>query len=201
MNDLDFIRRCFEGDKVAWVEFVDRYSHLVYKYINSVLAARGFYPARDNVNDLFQEIFLSLIKDNFKKLRSFKARNKCSFASWLRQVVINAAIDYTRRLKPTVSLEEEIADDFSLKDILSDDSPSPSETMNQDEVSKQLKDCIGGLNLDDRYFLELHINRGLRLEELAEYLKLSRGAFDMRKTRIIKKLRDCFRSKGFMLDF
>jgi DNA-directed RNA polymerase specialized sigma24 family protein len=47
----------------------------------------------------------------------------------------------------------------------------------------------------------LLINRGLKPEELKEHLRLSRGAIDMRKSRIIERLRDCFRSKGFALDF
>ncbi len=201
MNDLEFARRCAEGDKCSWDKFVDRYSRLIYKYIHSVLNTRGLTFTQDSVSDIFQDIFLLLTRDNFSKLKSFKAKNGCSLASWLRQVTINAAIDYTRKLKPMVSIEQENEDDLSLKDILPDNEPLARDKISGEEKIFQLKDCIQGMVKDDKYFLELHLNRGLTLDQLKRHLKISRGAIDMRKSRIIDKLRDCFKSKGFKLDF
>ena len=199
MNDLEFVRRCVKGDKRAWNEFVERYSSLIYNYIHSVLKIKGRTPAEDNVNDLFQEIFLSLAKDNFKKLSSFQARNGCSLASWLRQVTVNFTIDYIRKLKPLVSIDAETDDGFSLAEILTSNSPSVTDVLSQEERLTHLKDCIDKLALDDKYFLELHIHRGLGIEELKAWFKISRPALDMRKSRIIERLRDCFKRKGFVL--
>jgi RNA polymerase sigma factor (sigma-70 family) len=201
MNDLEFVQKCVKRDKQAWIQFVDRYSRLIYNYIHSVLRVKGYVVAQENINDLFQEIFLLLTRDNFEKLKSFKARNGCSLASWLRQVVVNCTIDYIRKLRPTVSLDEESDDGLTLKDILADDSTSTRDVVNQEELLTRLKDCIERLNRDDKYFLRLHINKGLSLEALRGHLRLSRGAIDMRKARIIERLRDCFRGKGFALDF
>jgi RNA polymerase sigma-70 factor (ECF subfamily) len=202
MDDLGFVQSCVNGDKKSWDEFVDRYSRLVYNYIHSTLALKGtnqFKP--DSINDLFQEIFLSLVKDNFKKLRSFKAKNGCSLASWLRQIAINSTIDYMRRHKPTLSLDQESEENFSLKDIIANDSISAKDMLTDEEKLESLKDCIEKLDIDERYFLELHINRDLALEDIKDMLGISRGAADMRKSRIIDKLKRCFKSKGFMLDF
>lgn len=200
MDDLEFVRRCVKRDRSSWEEFLKRYSRLIYNYIYSVLRTKGTYQFNPNdVNDLFQEIFVSLTKDDFKKLKSFKAINGCSLASWLRQVTINFTIDYLRKVKPTISLDEEIDEDFSLKDILVDDAPFIKDTLTQQEKLVNLKDCIEKLDSHDKYFLELHINQGLKLEELKEILKLSRGAVDMQKARIIARLRECFKSKGFLL--
>lgn len=200
MDDLEFVQGCVKRDKPAWEEFLKRYSRLIYNYIYSVLRTKGTHQFNpDDVNELFQDIFVSLTKDDFKKLRSFKARNGCSLASWLRQVTINFTIDYLRKVKPTISLDEEIDDNFSLKDILVDDAPFIKDTLTQQEKLENLKDCIEKLDSHDKYFLELHINQGLKLEELKEILKLSRGAVDMQKARIIARLRECFKSKGFDL--
>ena len=199
MDDLEFVRRCVKGDKRAWNEFVERYSSLIYNYIHSVLKIKGRTPAEDNVNDLFQEIFLSLAKDNFKKLSSFQARNGCSLASWLRQVTVNFTIDYIRKLRLLVSIDAETDDGFSLAEILMSNSPSVTDVLSQEERFTHLKDCIDKLALDDKYFLELHIHRGLGIEELKTYFKISRPALDMRKSRIIERLRDCFKRKGFVL--
>jgi len=199
MDELGFVRRCVKGDRQAWDEFIEKYSRLIYNYVFAVLSARNYSFAQNHLQDIFQEIFASLIKDNFKKLSSFKAKNGCSLASWLRQVTVNFTIDYIRKLKPLVSIDEETDGDFSLIDILPSNSPSAADTLRQEEKLVHLKDCIDKLDIDDKYFLELHIHRGLDLEKLKAYFKISRPAIDMRKFRIIERLRECFKSKGFVL--
>jgi RNA polymerase sigma-70 factor (ECF subfamily) len=200
MDDLEFVQSCVEGDKQTWDEFIVKYSRLIYSYIYSVFKTNNTHNLTpDTANDLFQDIILSLIKDNFQKLRSFKGKNGCSLASWLRQVTINSTIDYIRRLKPVVSIDGD-NDDLSLKDMLPDNSPSAVDKFTLKEKIFRLKECIKILDTDDKYFLELHMNRGLSLEKLKDYLKISRGAIDMRKLRIVERLRDCFRLKGFALD-
>lgn len=202
MDDLEFVQRCVKGDRPSWDKFVDKYSHLIYSYIYSVLKIKGAVASEESINDLFQEIFLSLVQDNFKKLKSFKAKNGCSLASWLRQITVNFTIDYIRKLKVSVvSIDEENDDEFSLKEIIADDSTPVIDTLSQKERLEHLKDCIEQLDRDDKYFLELHINRGLTLEELRRHFRISRGAIDMRRARIIERLRECFKSKGFQLDF
>jgi DNA-directed RNA polymerase specialized sigma24 family protein len=60
------ITACVNGDKAAWDEFVRQYSGLIYHTIRSTIGLhRGEAPA-DFAGDLFQEIFLSLIKDDFR---------------------------------------------------------------------------------------------------------------------------------------
>ncbi len=202
MSDLEFVRRCVKGDKQSWDEFVNKYSRLIYNYIYSALKIKGFLSTEETVNDLFQEIFLTLVKDNFKKLKSFKAKNGCSLASWLRQITVNFSIDYLRKARPTVSLDEENDEESpSLKEILPDSSARITDTLSHQERLLHLKDCIKVLEKDDKYFLELHIHRGLGLEDLKAHFRISRGAIDMRKSRLIERLRDCFRNKGFALDF
>ena len=202
MDDLEFVQSCVKGDKQSWDTFVAKYSRLIYNYIHSVLKLKGTQQlTQDDIHDLFQGIFLSLVKDDFKKLRSFQGKNGCSLASWLRQIAIHATVDHIRRIKPTVSLEQENDDEFSLQDVIADPSLSAKDSLSHKEKLSTLADCIAGLNTDDRYFLELHINNNLNLEELKDILLISRPATDMRKLRIIERLRDCFKSKGFKLDF
>ena len=201
MTDLEFVQSCVKGDKLAWDEFINKYSRLIYNYIHSVLKIKGSLLSQQNIEDLFQEIILSLIQDNFKKLKSFKAKNGCSLASWLRQVVVNYTIDYIRKLKPTVSIDEENEEDVSLKEVLADTSAPVTDKLAKDERLAHLKDCIKKLETGDKYFLELYLARGLGLEELKRIFRVTRGAIDMRKARLIERLRECFKSKGFLLDF
>jgi len=201
MNDLEFVQQCVQGDKQAWNNFVERYSKLIYNYIHSVLKLQGYLATEQNVNDIFQEVFLLLTQDNFRKLKTFQARNGCKLASWLRQVVINCSLTFLRRYKPAVSLDENNDEGSSLKDVLLDSSLAIHDTLSNKERLAQLAECVEKLELDDKYLLELHINQGLELGQVQNHLKISRGALDMRKKRAIERLRDCFKTKDFMLDF
>lgn len=202
MDDLEFVQRCVSRDKKAWDEFVDRYSHLIYNYIYSIFENKGYRSSPETVNDLYQEIFVSLIKEDFKKLRQFKAKNGASLASWLRIITINFSIDFLRQQRPIVSLDDDSKDEaLTLKETLKDNcSPKQDEVLLNKEKLDNLLDCIAKLNNEDKYFLEMHIYRDIDLEDLKTTLKVSRSTIDMRKSRIIKRLRDCFKDKGFVLE-
>ncbi|MFH1678840.1 MAG: sigma-70 family RNA polymerase sigma factor [Candidatus Omnitrophota bacterium] len=201
MSDLELIQGCVKRDKQSWEQFVSKYSRLIYSYIYNILNSKARPANEQNIKDIYQELLFVLIKDNFKKLKSYKGRNGCSLASWLRQVTINFTIDYLRKIKPTVSINEEKYAGFILQDRLSDNAAPIHELMNDGAKLSDLKECIEGLDLDDKYFLELSINRNLNLEQLKNHFKVSRGTIDMRKSRIIKRLKECFRSKYKQLDF
>ncbi|MEK6727840.1 MAG: sigma-70 family RNA polymerase sigma factor [Candidatus Omnitrophota bacterium] len=200
MGDLEFIQRCVKGDSQPWDEFLKKYSRLIFNYIYNTLNAKGFIPSQEHTEDIFQGVFQSLLDNNYRKLKSFGGRNGCSLASWLRQVTINFTIDYLRKVKPAVSMDAQDNEGLALKDILPDDSNPIPDTLIHAEKLNTLKECIEKLEKQDKYFLELHINRGLRLETLKEHFRVSRGAIDMQKSRIIGRLRDCFKTKGFALD-
>ena len=198
MDDLRFVQGCLIGNKQSWSEFILRYSRLIYNYIYSVLAVKGRSIPNEQVEDIYQELFHALIKDNYKKLSTYQGKNGCSLASWLRQVTINFTIDYLRKLKPIVSLDAEDEDGFALKDALKDLSPGAIEFLNDQDRRKTLQECISLLEYDEQYFLELFLNQALTLDEIKEHFKINRGAVDMRKGRILQKIQDCFKKKGFL---
>jgi len=200
MDDLEFVSSCISGDNAKWEEFVEKYSSLIYNYIHSVLKNGSEDPvSQENVNDIFQEIFISLTKDNFRKLKSYKAKNNCSFASWLRQVTVNHTIGHARKIRYQLSLEEKNDEGIAIKEFIKDEAQSAIGRMSIEETLAQLHKCIDSLNIDDRFFLELYLNQQVSLDVMKSIFKLSRGAVDMRKSRIISRLRDCFRINGFLI--
>lgn len=199
MDDLELVRRFITGDKPARDEFLNKYSRLVYSYIHSVLAAKGISP-QDCCHDIFQEFFYYLINNDCAKLRTYKAKNKATMATWLRQVTVNFTLSYIRKLRPSLSLDEEASDGASIQDLLPADSGLSRGLLADTEKLKKLEDCIAGLSLNDKFFLELRLNRGLSFKELKAVFGFERGAFDMRWQRLVSRLRECFKTKGFMLD-
>jgi RNA polymerase sigma-70 factor, ECF subfamily len=198
MTDLEFVQSCANGDALAWDEFLKRYSRLIYSYILTVFKSSGYAPSQGQPQDIFQDLILILIKDDFRKLKSFQARNGCSLAGWLKQVTVNFTIDCLRKLKPAFSLEEENEEGLSFKDLLLDSASSAAESVNKKELFGYLAGCIDKLEIKDKYFLELHLGRGITLEDLKKHFRVSRGAIDMRKSRIVDRLRECFKKKGIL---
>jgi len=201
MSDLEFVQRCARNDPLAWNEFVEKYSRLIYKYINSVLKQHSPQDCtQTNISEIFQEILFSLVDNNFKKLKSFKAKNGCRLASWLRVLTINQSISFLRKIKPALSLEAENDSGFSLKEILPDRAASIIDVLSAKQKRFDLEKCVDLLDTDDRFFLEMNYSLSFSLEEIKDLLKVSRGAVDMRKSRILQKLKECFRKKGYLLD-
>lgn len=200
MDDLDFIHSCSNGDKHSWDEFLTRYSRLIYCYILFVLKKGNPAISDDSAGDIFNGIICLLIKDDYRKLKSFKAKNGSSFATWLRVVTIHFTIDYLRKQKPGISLDQEDEEGLSLKDLIADRREPAIETAHKADMVGRLQECLELLDDDEEYFLELHINQGVKLNLLKDYFQVSRGAIDMHKSRIINKLRDCFKKKGVLLD-
>jgi len=200
MTDLEFARECCAGKAHVWQDFVKKYSRLIHSYIYSVLNQRNPSLAiEENISDIFQEIFVLLSKDDYRKLKTYQAKNGCSLASWLRMVTINYTIDYLRKIKPVVSLDQENDGGLSPGELIEDGSISVLDRLKKQDILESLYDCITALGIDDRYFLEFYIDRGLSLEAIKDTLEVSRGAVDMQKSRIVSKLRDCFKNKGFFL--
>ncbi|MDD4941833.1 MAG: sigma-70 family RNA polymerase sigma factor [Candidatus Omnitrophica bacterium] len=198
MDDLQFIRSCATLDQKTWHEFLNRYSRLIYTYIYRVTVnLHGLSRSDPLIDDIFQGLLHSLIDDDCRRLRSFKGLHGCSFASWLRLVTINYTLGALRRLRPMAALDEE-HDGRSLKDDLVDAGALPDESAIYREHAVHLKECIKRLDSDDKLFVQLVVAKRMSLEAVRQLLRISRSAVDMRKSRLIERLRECFRSKGFM---
>lgn len=78
------------GDRAAWEGFVRRYGGLI------VAAVRGIAPTHGEVEDLTQDVFLRLCKDDFRLLRSYDPA-RAALSTWLTIVARSTARDALRR--------------------------------------------------------------------------------------------------------
>jgi RNA polymerase sigma factor (sigma-70 family) len=81
------------GDKRAWEAFVRRYAALI------VAAVRSVAPTSGDVEDLTQEVFVRLCKDDYRLLRSYDA-TRASLSTWITIVARSTARDALRRRRP-----------------------------------------------------------------------------------------------------
>lgn len=79
-----------KGEKAAWDAFVRRYGGLI------VAAVRGVAPPHADIEDLTQDVFIRLCKDDFRLLRSYDPA-RASLSTWLTIVARSTARDGLRR--------------------------------------------------------------------------------------------------------
>ena len=89
-GELDALAR---GEKGAWDAFVRRYAGLV------VAAVRGVARDSGDVEDLTQEVFVRLCKDDFRLLRSYDPA-RAGLSTWLTIVARSTTRDALRRHRP-----------------------------------------------------------------------------------------------------
>lgn len=96
----DDIKALVDGDKAAWDQFVARYAGLILATI------RRFSSGLPDPDDLVQDVFLRLCKDDFRLLRTYDPA-KASLSTWLTIIARSAALDRVRKRRvPTQTLDE-----------------------------------------------------------------------------------------------
>jgi RNA polymerase sigma-70 factor (ECF subfamily) len=93
LDQRDPLAELLAGDKRSWDNFVRRYAALI------VAAVRGVASASGDVEDLTQEVFVRLCKDNYRLLRTYDA-TRASLSTWITIVARSTARDGLRRRRP-----------------------------------------------------------------------------------------------------
>ncbi len=93
MNEIKLINRCLKKDKKAWDLFVQKYSKLIYWAIRKRSAASSFELSQDDINCIFQEVFLSILEGN----KLLQLKDAKAIAGWLAIIAFNKTVDFMRR--------------------------------------------------------------------------------------------------------
>jgi len=176
------------GEAGAGERLVEEFHGVVREAIARFLAlwARG---RADLVDDLTNEVFVALLRDDGRKLRTFAGRHGCSFAGWLRVVAVRLTIDRLRRETRLMSLDDDTAPMEDLRRRLQAPGPDPERALQGRETVERLLHAVEGLADKDRLLAELHLVRGAPLEDVARALGVSMNAAYVRKSRLLDRLR------------
>lgn len=183
VSEKALIAACLRGDKSAWDTFVVQYSRLIYHTIKKTFSLYHAEPRSDVVEDLYQEFFVAIVRDDFKKLRQFRGSRGCTLASWLRLLCARLTIDFLREQ----SARQDPAPDAWIAPETDD--PSISE-----EEEQRLSRAIQTLPPRDKILIDLSFHRSLSPQEIAGILNISVNAVYTQKSRVLEKLRQKLRS-------
>lgn len=189
MDDRRLIQRCvFEKDEKAWETFVHTYSPIIWAGIQKTFRAYQFPCQQDDVEDIFNSVFLALIEDDFHKLRQFRGDNSCSLSTWLTVVAGRMTIDYLRKDRRQLLIGP-FQEGRDIYDSIPDNGHSPQQTLEKKQAKIALDHAVNALPRTDRLIYRLLIEREMSCEETAKLLDLTVETIYSRKNRITQKLK------------
>ncbi len=171
---VSLVNDCRNGSRKAQFEIYKLYANAMYNVALRIVNDEA------EAEDVLQEAFL----DAFGRIADF--RQETTFGLWLKQIVINRAINYLRKRKTEfVSIDGvEIADELST---------------DEEEVQLKVEQVKAAMNeLPDGYrvVLTLYLFEGYDHEEIAHILKITENTSRSQYMRAKKKLNGLLEMRG-----
>jgi RNA polymerase sigma factor (sigma-70 family) len=171
------VERCKGGDNRAQYELYKLYSKAMFNV--SMRITNDYAEAED----VLQEAFISA----FKNLHAYKS--EASFGSWLKKIVVNAAINSIRRRRSElVPMDERAAAEVA--DEVADDSDTEWQI---EKVRRAIQKLPDGY----RVVLSLYLLEGYDHAEIGEVLGVSESTSKSQYSRAKKKLLEIMREPQF----
>ena len=170
MSTEELIERCIKKDGSAWEEFIRKYQSLVRKAVYY----RLHNVLRNDVDDIVQEVFLTLWKDD--KLSSL--RDVSRLKGWLAIVTINLTVSYSnlpyKRWNMTRSIHERPsnAKAITFEDLVTSSQPDPARCAEIKETISCVEKRIDTLKMKERTALKLHTYDGQTQKDIASIMNI-----------------------------
>lgn len=189
LSDKELLRLCSESDPAAWDFFVEKYSKLVFNSIHATLRKYSSDFLREDVEDIYSQVFLSLLENDYRRLKQFRGDRNSSAATWLNVIAMNRTLNYITRTKTHISLDDE--NDTSRAIRFQKKSPQHSVTtqLSDAEESRLLSMLIDKLKDEEKLILRYYLE-GLSSKEIGRIVGKTQNAADSLLSRIRKKLKD-----------
>jgi RNA polymerase sigma-70 factor (ECF subfamily) len=179
-GDVQLVRRCLEGRRTAWDDFAREYQEVVVRAVRHALIRLCRRAPVQDVENVVQEIFSSLLEDSGRRLRLYSGR--CSLTGWLRAVAVRRTVNYVRdeRRRQGRPFDERLL--FIPESGRSEAEETMSERIRRLDASLDL------LSVRDRLVLRLYYLDGVPLKSIAALLGVSRNTIWPMVTRARQRL-------------
>jgi RNA polymerase sigma-70 factor, ECF subfamily len=174
---LVLVKRCLDGDNLAWAELVSAQHKRVY-----ALCYR-FTGSTHDAEDLTQDVFIKI----YSNLRSFDLA-KGSFSTWLTTLTRNLLVDHfrrTRQLRITDSIDAgwDQAEDRKQPEPIADRGASPHDDAVRRELERMVQAALAKVSPELREAVILRDLQDLDYKEIAEVLHIPEGTVKSRISR------------------
>jgi RNA polymerase sigma-70 factor (ECF subfamily) len=181
-SDVD-LKACCRGDPQAWHAFVQSYGHIIYAAVQRTFRARGRITHRGaTVDDVAQDVFVRLVKEDFRLLRSFDPR-KASLSTWLTLVARSTTIDHLRKAHdPTIPIDESLSASAPPR--------APSAALAGETILPAFPPDL--LSPRQKLVLDMSFDQQRTVPEIARALSIDEQTVRSTRHKAIEKLRNYF---------
>lgn len=178
-NQIDeLVLRSQEGDQDAFGQIYDHMIDQIYKYV--------FFktPSMEIAEDLTEDIFFKVWK-NVKKYK----KQKYPFSSWVFRIAHNEVVDFYRKNKSVIALDE------ALQDQKRENMP---ETLVENKlIQKEVQSALQNLPEKQSQAIVLKYINDFSNQEIAYTMNKSETAIRILLSRGLEKLKKMLTEKGF----
>ncbi|HTM19349.1 MAG TPA: sigma-70 family RNA polymerase sigma factor [Kofleriaceae bacterium] len=167
-DEGELIAAARAGERAAIDELLARYQPAIYRF------GLRMCGDEESAREVLQETMLAA----FRNLPGF--RGEASLSTWLYQIARSFCIKERRGARPTVALDEQIADP----------APPPDRQAHAREIGAAMAEAIAALPAEQREVLVLRDVEGLSAEEAARVVGIEVGALKSRLHRARMTLRE-----------
>lgn len=184
-TERQLLRRVLVSDQRAWTELLRRYRPLIYRCITKVTLRYAPGLGSADIDEIFAEVLLALLRDDMRKLRMYNPRRGTKLSSWIGMISINAAYDHLRSVgrRPQLDRIEGITDTCEEQDR------SPLDVLIEKERWASLEELLTGFTDKDRTFVKLYFGDGLEPQDVAKHMSISLKTVYTKKHKIRANLR------------
>ncbi len=187
MGDKRLIDELRRGLSTAWAEMVRLYLKLVYHVVRKTLATYGRGGTEQDVEDITNELFQALVRDNYRALGTIG--EPYDLKAWLAVSARRRAIDFVRKKRlASVSLDEAkdgegetLGAAVALKEAGDDGSA-------REEHRSAVAQSMESLNAKERLVVQLFYLKGKKYREIAELTGVNPNSISPTLARAVEKM-------------
>lgn len=155
-----------KGDEKSFEAVYEKMNKLVFSI------CYGIVKSQSVASDLSQDTFVAV----WSSIDSFKG---IGFKTWILTIARNKALNYLAKQKREISVDFDEAEKYTIA--------------NHDEIDVETKitlhDALNRLEYKDRQIVLLK-NGGMKMKEIADYMKMPRGTVSWRYKEAIQRLKN-----------
>jgi len=186
-SELHLLECILDHDERAWTEALRRFRPLIYRCITKVVFKFGPSMTNADLDEIFAEVLMNLLRDNMRKLRMYDPNRGTKLSSWIGMITLNTTYDFLRSIGRRPMLDR-----FDgAVDVQEEHDRTPLDSLLEKERWTALNDLISVFSDKDRTFLQLYYAQGLDAEVVASRMSISLKTVYSKKHKIRAHLRRC----------
>jgi len=175
-----------------------QYEDLIMHTIRNIGERKNVYFSDKDIEDLGQDVFVELFRDNFKRLKAYE-EGKCKggLAGFIKVIASHTVLNHLARTKDpfTFSSQYKISSIDDELSFLQLSTKNPDDHLDARQTILLIKECLNETNVNafERLFFKLHFFKGLTFKQISESTGRLEGNIRIAKSRVISKIKNCLK--------